>query len=382
MTDRAYDLRLPPAKPFHPTTFLERGVTVPFTTPALGGTRARPGRGADIELIVPNPYGGRGVYIMPWRNICDLFRPTVHDRQLNRHILSLRAIAPADIRAAAREMAAGGLAGEEAKRAAHAGAEAERANRLLVNFLLLEDLIEQAEAQTRNAGRIVSDEPDKKRRALRAIAWMAPTLGTPASSIAGILELITDCVQHVGVKRQVVPSRVNSVLTTLKQTHQEVANWTGHQTDDQLRQLGEMVCECAALTLTLAQATIREILDLTGDVFDLLWRWLNGPRRIQELALRPEWLLDGWEQICLLWRTAGDHASHVAVLAEMAHLLPVLPREIEDWAGPLIGREELVIRHRVVPLNKDWRTGAQVFNLIARNEHLRALDMTIGLRAA
>jgi hypothetical protein len=30
---------------------------------------------------------------------------------------------------------------------------------------------------------------------------------------------------------------------------------------------------------------------------------------------------------------------------------------------------------RVVPLNEDWRTGAIVYELLARNEHLRALGV-------
>src|ERR1700712_5461419 len=53
-------------RPYHPTTFLERGVAVPFTTPMLAGTRARPAEKQGLELVIPNPSGGRGVYIMAW----------------------------------------------------------------------------------------------------------------------------------------------------------------------------------------------------------------------------------------------------------------------------------------------------------------------------
>ncbi len=38
---------------FLPTTFLERGVAVPFTTPLLAGSRTRPGERNQLELIVP-----------------------------------------------------------------------------------------------------------------------------------------------------------------------------------------------------------------------------------------------------------------------------------------------------------------------------------------
>jgi hypothetical protein len=68
---------------FLPTTFLERGVAVPFTTPILIGARARPGERKPLELIVPNPSGARGVYILPWDGISGLCKPTVHDRRLS-----------------------------------------------------------------------------------------------------------------------------------------------------------------------------------------------------------------------------------------------------------------------------------------------------------
>ena len=55
---------LPAATPYHPTTFLERGVVVPFTTPLLAGARARSARKPGIELVLHNPSGGLGVYVM------------------------------------------------------------------------------------------------------------------------------------------------------------------------------------------------------------------------------------------------------------------------------------------------------------------------------
>ena len=65
------------ANGFLPTTFLERGVTVPFTTPMLIGARARPGKRAPLELM---PNVGRACaefYILPLGNISGLRKPTV-----------------------------------------------------------------------------------------------------------------------------------------------------------------------------------------------------------------------------------------------------------------------------------------------------------------
>ena len=51
---------------YEPATFLDRGVTVPFTTPMLMGARARPREDREgLEVIIANPSGTSGVYILP-----------------------------------------------------------------------------------------------------------------------------------------------------------------------------------------------------------------------------------------------------------------------------------------------------------------------------
>src|SRR5690242_6107211 len=96
---------LPEPKAYLPITFIERGVLVPFTTPILAGTRARPNERSGAELLVPNLSGGRGVYVLPWGSIHGLCRPTVHDRRLNQKVERLRTVTPGTIRQAAREVA-------------------------------------------------------------------------------------------------------------------------------------------------------------------------------------------------------------------------------------------------------------------------------------
>ena len=69
----------------------------------------------------------------------------------------------------------------------------------------------------------------------------------------------------------------------------------------------------------------------------------------------------------------ADLAGQRRALTEMAQLVPVLPRETSEWCGvpeDLIRRTSL---RKLVRLNRDWRTEATVFDLIARNEHLRSL---------
>lgn len=107
-----------PVESFLPATFLERGVTVPFTSPQLNGARARPGERAPLELIIPNPSGGRGVYILPLEGIHDFCPLTINDRRLTDAIAKLRGVTPDTIRHVARDVAAEGLAGRGAVAAA------------------------------------------------------------------------------------------------------------------------------------------------------------------------------------------------------------------------------------------------------------------------
>lgn len=102
------DLNLPLIPTYFPATFLERGVAVPFTMPALAGARVRLANPEGVEFILPNPSGGRGCYIVHWSGVRQLCRPTVHDTLLQERIISTPVLNPGTIRLAARHLAAQG----------------------------------------------------------------------------------------------------------------------------------------------------------------------------------------------------------------------------------------------------------------------------------
>src|SRR5689334_12427878 len=105
---------------------------------------------------------------------------------------------------------------------------------------------------------------------------------------------------------------------------------------------------------------------LTANVAELLRRWEGGPEPVAELASRPEWLLDGWEQISLLWKSATDHAARAAVMPELADLVSVIPREAGDWVGTQVEDQMWARFRKLVGRNEDWRTGGKVLDLINR----------------
>ena len=359
---------LPPVQPYHPTTFQERGVLVPFTTPLLGGTRARPAEKTGLELVIPNPSGGPGVYIMGWNAIPALCRPTLHDRQLSERIAAVSNIVPSTIRRVARDVAAEGLAGEEAMAAALTADNTDKHDRTVTNFLLLMALVDQI-ALFKDAP---SGEPDMETRARTTVARIAPSIGRSADWVATALESLGDAMAAVGIAGQPTPSRVPRLVALLEATCASLSAWSRTQKAADHAAYVEMIGTAAGHTLTLAREAIARTRGMTQKLTELLRRWAADSDSIVRLTTQAEWLLDGWEQICLVWRCAQDDASRRAALIEIAQLVPVIPLEARHWSDIVVDVDIATRLRRTIPLNEDWRTGAVVFDLIARNESIRA----------
>jgi hypothetical protein len=58
----------------------------------LAGARLRNSERTGIELVLQNPSGGRGVYILRWPGVQALCSPTLHDTVLFRRLTSLAVI--------------------------------------------------------------------------------------------------------------------------------------------------------------------------------------------------------------------------------------------------------------------------------------------------
>jgi hypothetical protein len=110
---------------------------------------------------------------------------------------------------------------------------------------------------------------------------------------------------------------------------------------------------------------------LYDNIFDLLRSWGADPNTVMEIVARPDWLLDGWEQICLIWKHAKDDARRRGVLSEIVGLIPILPKEVDDWSGQPTHVDTTL--RRPATRHEAWRTEAAYFDLVRRNEHFRAL---------
>ncbi len=358
---------------YNPTTFLERGVLVPFTTPLLVGTRTRPGEREGLDLIVPNPSGGQGVYILPWDGVRELCRPTVHDVKLHEKVLEAPRVSPFSIRQAARAIAAEGLAGREARAAAELAADAEKQDHILANFLLVMSLVQQVEPQSGD-GRTPPEKgglDEMEHRAKRAISAVAPRIGKTPELVAMRLEELAVVFDGVGVEPYAAQSRLARAIEALRRFHADMVSWTGAHIDES-GERASLIATVADLTLDWARRTLAEAAALTANVAHLLRRWETEPELIGRLAARPDWLLDGWDQIRLLWEGASGTEQQKTVLPELVALVPPIPREASDWVGVEIASDHPARRKKFVGQNEDWRTGNQVLDLIARNERVRS----------
>ena len=353
-----------PVDAFLPTTFLERGVAVPFTTPQLNGARARPGERKPLELIVQNPAGGRGVYIISWDQIYSLCTLTLNDRRLIEAVVKLRGVTPETIRNTAREVAAEGLAGRGAVTAAQRAREGDDLERLQANFDLLLELVCQTERKGECPIPPERAAPlELEQRGKRAVARMAPKLGCTVDAIATALEQLAAQFRGVGVRQ---PARVTREIDRLVRVRREVIKYADSNPDENANE-AVLVANAADLTIMLAKSTLADAQATAGNIAALLRNWARDPGELAQLLARPDWLLDGWDRITALWDTTPDTGQ---TLVEMAALVPVVPREADQWMSYRLGNAVDLPRYRskVVQQLEDWRTGVTVSDLVSRNE--------------
>ena len=361
---------LPLTEFHHPATFASRGLAVPFTTPMLAGARVRASQRNGIELVMPNPSGSDGIYVLPWLGARALCRPTVHDTLLFRRLSHVPAINPEQVRETALEVALAGHAGRDVATAAEAAITYGRSQQLLAHVLLLTGLVTQLDPD----GLPPDQAPDVERRASAILHRIAPVLSRTSTQLAVYLAAIAALFAPVGIAPGDRDARIPRLLTRLEDTLTDLLQWLAADPDNDIGGLGRAIAVAMRRACDSGRAVLTATRLAVTDPLATLKRWIADAPAIQAIAMRCAWLLDGWERVALLWLSANPLVSRRVALLEMAPLIPVLPREVMAWTDITIHPDMTRQACRVVSREDGWRTGGSAFALIERNEKLLAMS--------
>ncbi len=345
---------------------------MPFTSPLLIGARARRGQRHRIELIVPNPSGGRGVYILPWASARTLLRPTVHDSRLNQRIGMMANLTPSTVRQAGLDIASLGLAGRRAKETAIAAISSDAEDRRVTACLLMVSIASHADPHgLGSSGRQEEPTPELERRAQQIIERAAHRFGQSPQAILSAVAALADVLAPAGLAAQTRRARLPRLIQHLTNLRTELIEWAQEHAIDTRADLADMITGFVDFAIAVADVALARMHAMVANVAGLLTIWSRSPDVVIDCATRPEWLLDGWEQVCQLWWSSPSGEHRRAVLTEIAQLVPVIPHEVSDWVCASNELDEAMLG-QAINLNADWRTAVAMLNLTARNERVRA----------
>ncbi len=351
---------------------------------------ARLGRLQDspLEAIVPNPSGGRGVYVLPWTDIGALCRPTMHDTMLVRRLSTPiegieRDLTPGRVRDAARAIALQGLAGQQAASAAEASIKRRDEGLLATRFTLLMVVTEQMEARRLMEPARLEQEPlEIEQRGGLVLVRLARELGQPPQRMSGLLDQLALQFLDVGCGLGMANASLPSLVSNLGVLRNELSVWAQSEqasgTDDNdpvvraASRTAVAVAGAAEITAQMARVALDAARARLGDMPGLLRAILADTSEIARCCDQASWLLDGWEQIWLTWHASPGALSHHDAVRAIGRQIPALPDEAEGWLGLPAGTAEQLFR-RPPPERAAFRDTGSHFETIARNEHFRAL---------
>jgi len=358
-----------------PSTFLDRGVAIPFTTPDLLGARARPGPRGRLEFVISNPGGGRGNYVMGWESLSNLARVTVHDRLLHDRIAELPMIVPSAIRRVADEVAVSGSAGRPAAKAAEMHRQREEADRLMANYLMTIRLLESGGMKGVDWRALDPGDRALRAKARALIARLAPQFALSGQALFDVIESLSVVIAAIGFANQGYRSRLPELLASVTRLQTQMSRFTDDDTD--ARPAAAMISDVARLTIDIGTKVLDACHAEVDNPVTLVGTWQNERDRLLDQLTRPDWILDGWGLICALWENAlsADREIQRSTIIEIQRMVPVMPKEASNWVEG--GYDEALqkdwFQRRWVKLNTDWRTGEFILEMTARNELVKAL---------
>jgi hypothetical protein len=356
-----------------PSTFEERGTTIPFTTPELAYCRLRRGSRGALEVLVNGFSGGRCTYVFPWASIPQVVRLSLHDKALHAEISYSDATTPDKIRMAAYRVARTGLGGPELIEQANKALEREATEKLASGFFLMLRVIEATGVNTDRAALALINihSPEGRTMVKQAFRRLGDHIAsTPEACHQRILEL-SDIIQPIGFEIEGQRGRLRQLLHRLSQFRDEVIRTDSGGTTRTL-------AEVAQLTMRIGNSILSEIDRDIGNIIRFVAEWDARVTSARQSMERLSWLLDGWGQVCDLWdgtdgdKTLGRHQR----ITEIMRIIPVVPRSESQTRIHVEPADFQRRQNRIVQQNEDWRTGQVDSEMSARLGKLQARNQT------
>lgn len=358
-----------------PSTFEERGATVPFTTPALSMARVRKDWRDRLEIVVGQFSGGPGAYVIPWLTVTEIISLTSHDVLLHEKVLERQALDPHAVRMAALEVARSGLAGPDVVAgAAKALADDEEA-KALNQVVLIIKVIEEAEpVHARNLMRNIRT-PEGQDRVREVFFSIGDKLNLDAKAFDRRLSDLGIATYPVGTVWSPFDGRLRRLVRRLGEFTTSVGNWG-------LEHLGEgadqaaFCAEVSSHTLKIAREALQRFDTVVGSPRQIVADWEARAAAVRRLVMRLAWLVDGWQPLIETWFAVADDDGRIDALEYILPRLPFVPvKELEPDPAANSTTNLLGKGGKWVRLNEDWKTGEPDPILVRRLEALRAREL-------
>ncbi|MFC7334972.1 hypothetical protein [Rhodocista pekingensis] len=356
-----------------PSTFAERGVCVPFTTPILAQARIRMDAQERLECLLPGFSGGKGTYVFGWKALPEVIRITLHDRALHREILETKANTPDTIRHCSLQVAARGFAGLAAAAQARQALALDRDYTVLTNYVFVLELLKQVGTQAPDLLRAGLDSEATRQRAKSALTRVAEGFGMVPDMLYGRVEELSTLLAPLGLPQAPHPGRLRQLMRRLEWFRDDVATWAVTEATE-AESLARFMAECADQTLTIAATRLARVDPLLTRLRPIVTGEEKSLREVRAGVTSLSWLLDGWDYICQHWEDSRAQSDEVQRLAmcELFRIAPIIPVQ-ELAANENFDMEELRrVQRRWVRANQDWRTGGLDYDAIRRIETVKA----------
>jgi hypothetical protein len=367
-------MSLKSAEELVPSTFAERGIAVPFTTPLLSQSRLRQDRNERFEFLLPNFTGGRGIYVMPWKSLPSVMTITLHDRLLFEAIEGEKSHSPETIRRASLTVQASGVAGGDAAATAKRALAEDDQFLVLTQFVLVTELLKLVGMSVTDLMKPGMTAEQTVRTARQSLGKVAQLVKITPEEMGTRVETLGTALAPVGLPQSSQLGRLRTLMRRLGSFRSTVDTWSEIDVSD-AAMLGRYAASVSEHTLALC----RQRLDQLDRVCAQPKQAVHDEPRFRAAVVqhvdRLSWLLDGWEYIVALWDSVIDKPGEPqqTAIAEIYRLIPMVPKEEAVWSVSNLDPEMLnKIQRRWVRTGEDWRTGALDMEAVMRVEQLKS----------